>query len=96
MKTNNMKVKVKKQQKKYPYKKSRSLFKGSILTQIHAYNQRIKQNLPNYAIIDKKGKIIEKYRLRWTADVFLKKLEKEKLEKLRICKLDENGVILSK
>ena len=88
-----MKIHTKKEQKKYPYKKSRPLFKHSIFAQISAYELRKQKKLPNYAIIDKKGNIIEKYRLRWTADVFLKKLEKEKLEKLRICKLDENGSV---
>jgi len=86
-----MKVKVKKEQKKYPYKKHRPLKEHSIFTQIRAREQRKALMLSNYAIIDEKGKIIEKYRLRWTADVYLKKLEKEKLQKLRICKLDEDG-----
>ena len=94
-----MKTSVKKQQKKYPYKKSRPLFKGSIFTQIRAIEQRKALMLPNYAIIDEKGNIIEKYRLRMTADREIKKLSKQKLEKLRICKLDEDGnagVVISK
>ena len=94
-----MKTSVKKEQKKYPYKKSRPLFKGSIFTQIRAREQRIKLKLPQYAIIDSKGNIIEKYRLRMTADREIKKLSKQKLEKLRICKLDEDGnagVVISK
>jgi len=68
-----MKTKVKKEQKKHPYHRQ----KHNIFTQIRAREQRKALNLPNYAIIDKKGNIIEKYRLRWTADKEIKKLEKE-------------------
>jgi len=88
-----MKVKVKKQKKKYPYKKHRPLKQHSIFAQIRAREQRIKLKLPQYAIIDSKGNIIEKYRLRMTADREIKKLSKQKLEKLRICKLDEDGKV---
>ena len=94
-----MKTQTKKEQKKYPYKKHRPLKEHSIFAQIRAREQRIKLKLPQYAVIDSKGNIIEKFRLRFTTSVYLKKLEKEKLQKLRICKLDEDGnagVVISK
>ena len=84
-----MKTSVKKQQKKYPYKKSRPLFKGSIFTQIRAREQRKALMLSNYAIIDEKGNIIEKYRLRWTANQELPKLQKDYFQKLKIIELNE-------
>jgi len=84
-----MKTHIKREKKKYPYHRQ----KHNIFAQIRNREQRKTLMLPNYAIIDKKGNIIEKYRLRMTADVYLKKLSIQKLDKLRICKLDEDGKV---
>jgi len=86
-----MKTYVKKEQKKYPYKKHRPLFKSNLFAQIRAREQRIKEKLPQYTIIDSKGKVIEKYRIRVTAQNEIKKIRNDYYEELRICKLDSNG-----
>ena len=90
-----MKTKVKKEKKKYPYHRQ----KHNIFTQIRAREQRKALMLPNYAIIDEKGKIIEKYRLYCTAINERKKHQRDFFGNLRICKLDEYGnidVVISK
>ena len=68
--------------------------KHPIFAQIIALEKRKQLKLPMYAIIDKKGKVIEKYRLMWTATKELKKLSEDYFEELRICKLDENGKVV--
>jgi len=65
--------------------------KHTIFTQIRALEKRKQLKLPMYAIIDNKGKVIEKYRLRWTADRDLRKQEKIHLQKLKIVGLNEYG-----
>ena len=82
-----MKTYIKKEKKKYPYHRN----KHSIFAQIHSYNQRIKDKLPNYAIIDDKGNIIEKYRLSTTAINEIKKLQKDYYVKLSVVKLNSEG-----
>lgn len=65
--------------------------KHTIFAQIKALEKRKQLKLPMYVIIDNKGKVIEKYRLRWTADRDLGKQEKDHFQKLKIVRLDENG-----
>ena len=82
-----MKTKVKKEKKKYPYNR----FKHTLFAQIRALEKRKQLKLPMYCIIDNKGNVIEKYRLRWTADRDLGKQEKNCFQKLKIVRLDEKG-----
>ena len=64
--------------------------KHSLIAQIKALERRKHGKADRYAIIDKKNNIIEKYRLRWTADKELTKLRKDYFEELKIVELDEN------
>ncbi len=84
-----MKTQLKNNKKKYPYKKVRPLKEHNIFAQIRNREQRKTLMLPNYAIIDKKGNIIEKYRLKWTANQELPKLQKDYFQKLKIIELNE-------
>ncbi len=65
--------------------------KHTILAQIKAREKRKLLNLPMYAIIDNKGKVIGKYRLKWTAYRDFKRIEKEYYVELKVVSLDENG-----
>jgi len=80
-----MKTHIKREKKKYPYHRQ----KHNIFAQIRNREQRKTLMLPNYAIIDKKGNIIEKYRLKWTANQELPKLQKDYFQKLKIIELNE-------
>ena len=71
--------------------KPHSQNKHSIFAQIRALEKRKQLKLPMYAIIDSKGNVIEKYRLKNTADYDLSKQEKIRLTKLKIVPLDETG-----
>jgi len=65
--------------------------KHTLIAQIKALERRKHGKLNRYAIIDSKGKVIEKYRIKQTADYALPKLRKEYYEELKIVELDENG-----
>ena len=82
-----MKSHTKREKKKYPYHRD----KYSIFAQIRALEKRKQLRLPLYAVIDEKGNVIEKYRLRFTTDKELKKLQKDYYVKLKMVKLDEYG-----
>ncbi len=86
-----MKIWRRKEMKKHPYKKTRPMFKGNIFAQIKAREKRIKEKLPNYAIVDEKGNIIEKYRLKCAVDNDLHKVQKNYYERLRVVTLDNEG-----
>jgi len=88
-----MKTWFKKEMKKHPYKKTRPLFKTSIISQIEAREQRIKDKLPNYAIVDDKGKIIEKFRGKATALQMMPKIQKEYFVRLKIVPLNNDGSV---
>ena len=82
-----MKSSVKREKKKYPYNR----MKQPIFAQIRAMEKRKQLKLPMYTIIDNKGNVIEKYRLRLTARHELERLQKEYYVKLKIVELDEYG-----
>ena len=82
-----MKTHVKKEKKKYPYNR----MKHSIIAQIRDVERRKHGKSDRWALIDNKGKVIEKYRLRWTVDRELPFKEKEHFQELKIVELDENG-----
>ena len=82
-----MKTYIKKETKKYPYNR----MKHSIFTQIRDIERRKHGEVDRYAIIDSKGKVIEKYRIRQTAENEMIKLRKDYYEELIIVELDENG-----
>ena len=86
-----MKTHAKKEMKKYPYKKVRPLKEHSIFAKIRARERRIKEKLDQYAIIDENGKVIEKYRIRQTAENEIKRFRKDYFEELKIVELDEYG-----
>ena len=65
--------------------------KHTLFAQIRALEKRKQLKLPMYALVDNKGKVIEKYRLKWTADRELRSQEKIHLTKLKIVPLDEDG-----
>ena len=82
-----MKTHVKKEKKKYPYNRK----KHTLFAQIRAMERRKQGKMNRYAIIDSKGKIIEKYRIKQTADYALPKLRKDYFEELKVVELDEYG-----
>ena len=82
-----MKTKVKKEKNKYPYNR----MKHSLFAQIKAIERRKHGKMDRWALIDNKGKVIEKYRLRWTADKELPFREKEHFQELKVVELDEYG-----
>ena len=65
--------------------------KHTISAQIKAIERRKHGKMNRYAIVDDKGKVIEKYRLKFTADYALPKLRKDYFEELKVVELDENG-----
>ena len=71
--------------------KPHSQNKHSIFAQIRALEKRKQLKLPMYALVDNKGNIIEKYRLKWTADRDLSKQEKIHITKLKVVPLNEYG-----
>ena len=82
-----MKKSIKREKKKYPYNRK----KHSLISQIKAIERRKHGKMNRYAIVDDKGKVIEKYRIRWTADQEIKKKQKEYYVRLRVVNLDEDG-----
>ena len=82
-----MKSYTKREKKKYPYNR----FKQGIFAKIRARERRIKEKLDQYAIIDENGKVIEKYRIRQTAENEIKRFRKDYFEELKIVELDEYG-----
>lgn len=82
-----MKTHVKKEQKKYPYHR----IKHNIFAQITAYERRKQKKLNNYAIIDEKGEIVDKFRLNNTAIIEMRRIQRSFPGSLRVCKLDESG-----
>ena len=65
--------------------------KHTLFAQIRALEKKKQLKLPMYALVDNKGNIIEKYRLKWTADRDLSKQEKIHITKLKVVPLDEDG-----
>ena len=65
--------------------------KHTLIAQIKALERRKHGKLDRYALVDNKGKVIEKYRLRFTASQELIRQEKIHFQKLKIVDLDENG-----
>ena len=65
--------------------------KHTIFAQIRALDRRKHGKLNRWVIIDSKGKVVEKYRIKNTADKHLPKLRKDYFEELKIVELDENG-----
>lgn len=85
-----MKKSVKKEKKKYPYNR----FKHSIIAQMKAMERRKWGEVNRWAIVDRKNNIIEKYRLRWTADRELPFKEKQHFQELKVVELDEYGKVV--
>ena len=90
-----MKIWRKKEMKKYPYKKTRPLFKTSIISQIQAREEAIRKGKSRWAIIDEDNKIVEKYRLRLAAGQNLAKLQKDHFQRLKIVALGTNGELVT-
>ena len=68
--------------------------KHTLIAQIKALERRKHGKMMRYAIIDSKGKVIEKYRLKWTVDKELPKLRKDYYEELKVVELDEYGKVV--
>ena len=86
-----MKKWVKREKKKYPYNR----MKHTLIAQIRAVERKKHGKADRYAIINSRGKIIEKYRIKQTADYALPKLRKDYFEELKIVELDENGKVVT-
>ena len=69
--------------------------KHSLIAQIKAIERRKHGKMNRYAIIDDKGKVIEKYRLMLTATQEIKKLRKDYYEELKVVELDEYGRVVT-
>ena len=82
-----MKSSVKREKKKHPYHR----MKHSISVQIRAMEKRKWGMTDRYAIVDDKGKVIEKYRLKFTARQMFSEIQKNHYARLKIVELDENG-----
>lgn len=50
--------------------------------------RHIKENMERYAIVDSKGEIIQKFRIKGTARNLLSELQKDHYQKLKIVELE--------
>ena len=79
-----MKSSVKREKKKYPYHR----MKHSLISQIRAVEKKEQAKLYRYAIVDDKGKVIEKFRYKFTANQMFSEIQKNHYSRLKIVKLD--------
>ncbi len=69
-------------------KKKSFKHKNSLFSRIKTSGEQKKINLSKYAIVDSKGKIIEKFRNKITAKTLIVNLKREYYEELKIVKLE--------
>ena len=86
-----MKKSVKREKNKYPYNR----MKHSLSAQIKAIERRKHGKMNRYAIIDSKGKVIEKFRLKFTALQMLSGIQKDYYVRLKVVELDEYGKVVT-
>ncbi len=86
-----MKKWVKKEKKKYPYHR----VKNSLFNQISDVEKKKKESKYKYAIVDKKGKVIEKFMYWATAHEMIRKIRKNYYEELEIVSIDDEGNVLT-